>query len=324
MVLAVIGAGYFMLAKTPFYESSASLWVDTTPPVASSVGSDSAVLTSSPSAAEQGLLTELLTTQTFAVDVAKNSLLGHRLTGKGPAAAASAIERGQVTATVTGGQVLKIAYSGPTPAVATSVLGAVVTELQQDSAGFSAQRNQAAVTYDKSQVTVAAKQLASARRQVAAYLAQHPRANISLDPNLSSLISTQDAANSQYAQANAALSQAMVNTRDGGGWMVELIDRPSAPLIVPQSKKKMLEVLLGALLGGALVSFFATMMLTPGRQELWEDEATEAQFVDIPVPPSAGDAGGFVRAPASTEDGGSFAQERHFALPSPHENNGKS
>jgi uncharacterized protein involved in exopolysaccharide biosynthesis len=279
MVLAVLAAAYIIFTHQPTYQATTSLWIDTAPPVASSVGAGSASLPNEPAAAEQSLLTELLTTQAFAVAVAQNSLLGSYLAGTGPLArtAPAALEAQQVTAVVAGPQVLQIGFKGPTPAVTQSTLAAIVRELQANSNGLSAQHDAAAIKYYDAQVQVANQALSNARTQVDAYLSSHPRATTQSDPNLSALNSAENAASQQLAQANTALSQASA-ARAGGGWLVQVVDPPSTPYSMAYGKKKMLETLLGGLLGGALISLLGTIALTPGKQpEPWEDELADGR-----------------------------------------------
>jgi hypothetical protein len=53
---------------------------------------------------------------------------------------------------------------------------------------------------------------------------------------------------------------------------VQVIDYPNGATSLAKGKKKMIEVIFGGVLGGALVSFLATMALTPKRRDPWEDE----------------------------------------------------
>src|SRR5689334_6666921 len=127
MILGAVVAAFFALHHTKTYSSTASLWVDTTPPVPSSVGvSPTSAITAPPAAAEQGILTELLTTDAFAASVAKSSLLGKYL-GSGASNrtnAAALVAPANIMSTVAGAQVLIIKYSGASPGVTESVLGA--------------------------------------------------------------------------------------------------------------------------------------------------------------------------------------------------------
>ncbi len=283
MVIGAVLGGVFAFNGTKTFMSTTRLWVDTAPPAASTVGDDGPVLSATPASAEQSVLTELLTTHAFAKAVAQNSLLGKYLKSGGGGGGTlssllgsplntlgSALAPIQVSTVTTGPQILQISYEGPTPAVAQSTLGALTKQLQEDSSGFTTQHNQAALAYDRAQVKVAAQAVAQARDQVSQYLKQNPGASANTDPNLSVLTGAESAAATQLTQATTALNQASVSR--GGGWAVEVVDAPGAATPVGGGKKKMIELILGGLLAGALISFLGSVALTPGRKEPWEDE----------------------------------------------------
>jgi uncharacterized protein involved in exopolysaccharide biosynthesis len=319
MVLGLLAAGFVLFHTTTTYRSTTNLWVDTAPPTASSVGANAVPLPTTPAAAEQSVLSELLNTRSFAVSVARESLLGKYLGS--PAAielhAPSLLTSSQVGSLAAGPQLLQISYTATSPAVASSTLGAIVKELQQDSAGLSTQHNQDAIAYYKSQVAVGTKAVATARGQVDAYLAQHPHSTSQSDPNLSALIAAVNAASTQLAQSNTALSQAS-GTRAGGGWLVQVVDSPSAAVANALGKKKMLEVLLGGIFGGALISFLGAMALTPAKKkEPWEDEfAADSPAPSYPARDSfAGGLMGESRARSRARSAASeLEDERHFVF----------
>ncbi len=273
MVLAVIAAGAIVATHKASFQSSASLWVDTAPPIASSVGSAAATLPNQPAAAEQSVLNELLATQEFAVSVAQNSALGAYLAPTGPlvTTAPAALESQQVTAVVAGPQVLEITYKGPSAAIAQSTLAAIIRELQADSDGLSAQHEVAAVKYNEAQVAAANQAVTTARNAAAAYLAAHPRATSQSDPTMAALNAAENTASQQLGQADSALSQASAS-RAAGGWLVQVLDAPRAGASLAFGKKKMLETLLGGLLAGGLISLLGTIALTPGGPPPWDEE----------------------------------------------------
>lgn len=304
IVLGVLAAAFFVFTSSKTYTSTADLWVDTAPPLASSVGAGlTAPLTEPPAAAEQGILGELLTTQAFATSVAKNSLLGKYL-GNAAAIRKQApelLEAGQVVPLVTGQQILKVVYTGPTAAITESVLAGIVTQLRQYNDGLSAQHDQAAVAYDTEQVKLAQTALNTARSNVIAYLGQHPGGS-QTDPNYLALGAAESNAQTALSQANATLSQATA-TRDAGGWSIQVVDPPSQAVSPALGKKKMLEVILGGAFGGLLVSFLAVVALTPAKKEPWEDELPLGQ----PLAPDRPPAGAFHTPPSAPT---AFGQHR--------------
>lgn len=287
VILGVLASAFFVFSSSKSYESTASLWVDTAAPLASSVGAGlGAQLPVPPASAEQGILTELLTTQSFATSVAKSSLLGKALGS--PASiqknAATYLQDGQVVPAVTGEQVLRISYTASSPTMAQSVLNAIVTQLRSYSNGLTARHGQAAEAYDRQQVKLAQSALAAARNDVNTYLAQHPQAN-QADPNLLSLTSAENNAVTQLGQANITLSQA-TGTSNQDGWSIQVIDPADAGIAPALGKKKMLEVIIGGAFGGVLLSFLIVVAMTPAKKEEWEDELPLGKPFISDVPPA--------------------------------------
>ena len=287
VILGALAAGFIAFSSGGSYESTASLWVDTAPPLASSVGASlDPPLSQPPAASEQGILTELLTTQAFASSVAKSSLLG-KLLGSDASIqknAATYVEDKQVGSLVTGAQVLKITYTGATAAMAQSVLGGIVEQLRLYNDGLSAHHDQAAVSYDKEQVNAAQTALATARSNVNAYMAQHPNAAQS-DPNLQSLTTAETNASTQLGQANTALAQA-TSPASSVPWTLQVVDPPGPAISAALGKKKLLELILAGAFGGLLVSILAVVALTPAKKEMWEDELPIGKSFVPNVPPA--------------------------------------
>lgn len=272
IVLGILGAAFFVFSTSSSYKSTASLWIDTTAPAPSSIGSNTGTpLAQPPSTAEQGILGELLTTRSFASAVASSSLLG-KSAGSSAATsqnAVAALAGGQITENVAGNQVLQISYTAPSQAMAESVLGAVVTQLRDYTDRLSAQHNQAVLGYDRAQVKSAQTALAAARNSVSAYQAQHPGVN-ETDPNYASLVSGENNDATQLAQANTALSQ--VAGSNTSGWSIQVIDPASVATAATAKKSKMAEVIFAGALAGLLISFLAVVAMTPAKKEAWEDE----------------------------------------------------
>ena len=278
MVLGALAAAFFLFGTGKTYKSTANLWVDTAPPVPSSVSANGgATLAEPPAAAEQGILSELLTTRSFAVSVVKAASRG-----KAGEQAAALLGNGKVVAFATGPQVLQINYSASSPAVAQSVLAAIVTQLRVYTDRLAASHDQATAAYDRAQVKTAATALSSARSSVATYHAQHPGATASTDPTYASLVAAETNAATQLAQANTTLSQA----KNSQGWSIQVTDAPGPGATTPLRKSKIGEVILAGVLGGVLVSFLAVVALTPGKKEAWEDELPIAGPLapDVPSP----------------------------------------
>lgn len=288
VVLGAVAAAFILFSSAHSYRSTASIWVDTAGSVASSVGADgSPALAEPPASSEQGVLTELLSTDSFADSVARSSVLGKDL---GSAAAIDAhapalLQHGHVTSAPTGGQVLKITYTGSSPALAESVLGGVVTQLRNYSDSFASQHEEAAVTYDREQVSLAQATLAAENKSVRAYVAQHGRASRSA-PAYIALAAAQNNAVTELGQANATLNQASAS-RGTDGWTLRVIDPPGPAVSQAPDKKKIVGVILGGAFAGLLVSLLAVIAFTPARKETWEDERPY-EGLPGPMAPSTG------------------------------------
>jgi uncharacterized protein involved in exopolysaccharide biosynthesis len=271
VILGALAALFSLFGGAKSYKSTASLWIDTPPPAASSLASASTV-TYPPAASEQAALSELLTTRSFVSSVAEHSLLGKSLGSADSIRknAATLLGAGQIVPTVAGNQILQISTSASSPAVAQSVLGAVVAELRNYTGRATTQHDQAAIAYDRAQVKGADKAVATARTNVTEYQARHPGAS-QTDPNYVSLIAAENNAMTQLAQANTALGE-ITGTGNGDAWAIQVIDPPSQGTSAVLRKRKMIEIVLAGLLGGALVSFLAVVALTPAKKESWEDE----------------------------------------------------
>jgi hypothetical protein len=296
LVLGILGAAVIVATHKTDYTSTANLWVDTAPPNASSVGPGAGALPTTPAAAEQSLLGELITTNQFAVAVADGSLLRHELGDQAEInlKAASYVTPAQVGSLVGGPQVLALSYTSSSPGIARSVLQAIINELIRQSTGLSAIHVQAAITYYKSLITEQSGVLASATANVNAFLATHPNATAQSNPNLSALVSAENAADQQLSQTKSSLSQAQGASGTTSGWMVDVIDTPSVAEADTFGKKKMVEVVLGGLFAGGLISFLGVLMLLPKREkERWEDELldsglTDQQWLADPLRPGPG------------------------------------
>jgi uncharacterized protein involved in exopolysaccharide biosynthesis len=287
VVLGALAGAFFVFSSHPSYKSTASLWVDTAAPLPSTVGvGPTTPLSAPPAAAEQGILTELLTTQSFAASVAKNSSLGKTLGNSASIwkDAPTYLEGGQIVPTVAGEQILRITYSGPSPEEAQSVLAAVVAQLRDYNTDLTTQHDQNSVAYDREQVKLAQDALTAARDNVNSYLQQHPGAS-QADPNLLALTAAENNAVTALGTANATLSQAS-GTRDAGGWTIQVVD-PASPGLAPGvGKKKMLEVILGGAFGGLLLSLLIVVAITPAKKEPWEDELPLGTPLVPNIPPA--------------------------------------
>lgn len=306
IVLAVLIAGYLVVSAPKKYVSATDIWVDTPASQTSSVGTLGASA-SSPAADEQSLATELLATRYVDVSIAQHSELGqwlrsHPASGPFDAQVVDALKA--VNAIVAGPQVVAISYTGPTPAVTTSVLKAVVTELGQSSNRFTQAHGVSALQAARVAAAGAAQAESQAQSQLNDYVNQHPRASAT-DPTYAALLSNEQNASTEVTQANTALTQAQQQLGQSN-LPTKVIDPPSAAVTAGGGKKKKVEGIVGGLIAGVLVSFLGTVALTRGKPDPWEDELVNGpaflRDADTPVVPTLVPS---PRSPTSDEPGGS-------------------
>jgi uncharacterized protein involved in exopolysaccharide biosynthesis len=284
IILGALVAGVFVFATQKSYKSTASLWVDTTPPAQSSIGAGSSALVQPPASAEGGILSELLTTGSFASAVAQNSLLGKSLGSVASIRqhAAALLGTGQVVPIVEGNQVLQISYTASSPAMATSVLAAIIAQLQNYTDRLTSQHNRDAVASATEQLKAAETALATARGNVASYKARRPKVT-QADPNYAALVAAENNAVARLGQANAALGQ-VAGAGNAGGWLIHVIDPPTNAGSAGMGKKKIVEIIFGGAMVGLLVSFLAVIALTPAKKEVWEDELPKEEVWEDELP----------------------------------------
>jgi uncharacterized protein involved in exopolysaccharide biosynthesis len=305
IVISVLVAAVFVLGSAPSYQSTASLWVDNPTSTDSSLGNGDPALIP-PSTQEQNVLNELVATQSFLLTVAHKSGLAQYAAAHGSSGfSLSKLFSGgggsvdsrilaqlgpkSIVSTIPGPQVLQIAYKGPTAALTTSTLAAVVHELQQQSDRFSGQRNDAVIAYYKAQVTAAVKAVDTARSQVGTYRAQHPRAGAN-DANLNALQTAAGAASSQLTDATQKLNQAAGAVRDSASNAntIQVMDPPTAA-VAASGKKKQLMGIIGGLFAGALISFLGAVALTPSKPDNWDADSSPGSTAPSSVPRSTTD-----------------------------------
>jgi len=295
VVLAAFFALWYIVGAPKSYVSASSLWFDNAPSSPSSVGNTNAAILP-PSSQEQQVLTELLTTRSFRLKVARSGPLArylahHSATGWGPTAVLKSLRGGaslddrimaalgpkQVITTIAGPQVLGVELRGPTPAVASGTLTALVNEFERETNATFTSRGQAAVTYFEQQVASASTALQGARQAVSQYLAAHPAATVRSDISLRSLSQAEKAAAQQLLTATNTLNQAKLNSSAPafGKGSFRVLD--SARVIGPvSSHKKELAALIGGLFVGGLVSLLGIILYTKLEEAEGERELAAA------------------------------------------------
>jgi hypothetical protein len=153
IVIAVIVAVWSVLGSPKAYQSTTRLWIENPPEKTSA---SPANVGQTPAQQEQSVFSELLSTQKFALAVGRNTPLAQYLATHGPSGWSptallsgggggsldskliAAVGPKNVAIGVVGPQVLQVGFSGPTPALAASTLGALVNQLEKQTASYKA------------------------------------------------------------------------------------------------------------------------------------------------------------------------------------------
>ena len=256
--------------KAPSYVSTASLWVDNqaSGPSSLSVGPGNAQ-TQTPSAAEQSVLTELLTTKAFDAAVVSGAGLGH-VTASSTSPLLNLVSGG-MTATTPGPQILTVTATASNPTTAHNLVKSVITQLQSFSQKWSRQFASSAVAYYQAQV-------ASANQDAAKAAAAGSR---TAQNNASSALST--------ATAGLSSAQAELNGKNSFTTL-SVLDQPTFDAAATSGLKSPIEKGLGGAIAALLASFLVIVMRTPGGRDRWDEEIedpTRAPRVVVPAQPVA-------------------------------------
>jgi hypothetical protein len=283
VILAVLAL--WVVAGTPKqYKAGASLLVDNPVNQPSSFNNPTP---GQPTPAEQTqqLLTELLATRSFRLDVGRQGpltkyLAAHPGEGWGPTALLSklrgarsaqdrtwdALDAKHVLAAPSGGQVVSIELRGPTPEVAVGTLQALLKTFARERQAIAIKRQAGAVELYKSQLDAAQRQLGDINSKIA-----------------SGEISAEDAparlraAQVRIRRATRALSDARFSLESpkGIGPTYHVIDKPSLPAPAVSGMKKSLFGVVAGIFVGCLISFLAIVLLTGSDEKREREELRE-------------------------------------------------
>lgn len=272
--LVVVGVSY----KAPSYVSSASLWVDNQVSSSSSLSVGAAqVAPQAPSAAEQTVLNELLTTSSFDNAVIAGAGLGSARAGHGGSSQVNPLIAG-VTSTTPGPQVLQLTATAPSPTVARDLVKSAMTQLQKFSAQWARAFASSAVAYYQAQVASANHDLAKAQAAAGS----------------SSSSTSNNASSSALSTATASLAQAQAQLTGHDGFStVSVLDQPAINPAPTSGLKAPLTKGIGAAIACLLLSALIIVMRTPGGRDKWDEELSYAGAITMghgPLEPMTGPA----------------------------------
>lgn len=305
IIIAIAFAAWFAFGTPRVYRSTASVWIDNGPAAGSSLDAlsgqsalaSTGLLTGAigPAPIEQLTLKQQLTTPSFDLAVGQHSLLPRYLAsgvrqGFSPTAllkhgAASipyqVVEAIQthVTTSATGPEVLRLAYNGPTPAVAQSVVASLIAHMKSNSTLYGNDFAQTEALFLKQTATVAAQAAVNAAATVASYKRQHPLATSQSDPIYAALRAAAKQTNSVLTAATAAVDSVSRGSA-GMNAVIRLIDPPSLPSGPTVSTSQAALSLLGGLFAGLLMSVVAVVLATPSARR-WDSELSTAGWTRL-------------------------------------------
>jgi hypothetical protein len=282
IAICVLLSFMVVLGAPKSYVSSASLWFDTSATTASSTDQSNPALLP-PSAQEQQILTELLSTRTFRIKVGREGglesyLASHGDHGWSPLAVLSlvrkkpsldyrvmsALDAKHVTTKVEGPQILAVDLAGPTPSIALRTLDALISEYRNERDTVRVARDESALAYYGDQMKAAQKVLTSARTKLSDYQDTHPGSSVQSDPQLRALTQGVRGATTALASLTTSYHQALVDisapTNDSSSFRV--IDQPALPTGAKSSKKKALMSIFAGFFVGGLLSFLGMVAYT--------------------------------------------------------------
>ena len=300
VVLSAVVAGWFAFGAPPSYRSTASLWVDNAPSTGTSLQPGIASTDTSlagPSSVEQTVLGEMLYTPSFDLAVGEASSLPRFLaSGEGddgfsPSALLSRasgsiseqIESSVgygVTSSTPGPQVLRLSYTGPSPATAQSVLGSLIHQMQSPTSQFGEDFGKAAASVYQGNLLAATTAAATARVQVAAYSHAHRSATVQNDPIYGALVKAAGLATAQLAAASSGYAP---GSQEEG--LVRVIDPPSLPAGPVLGTAQSVLGVIGGIFAGLLVSALAVIAMTPGGTDRWDADVPIVGRRVVPVLP---------------------------------------
>jgi capsular polysaccharide biosynthesis protein len=219
-VILPVAIIFAALQRTSNYTSWSNLWVEQ--PLSPTVDSGNSFLTPAQNRAND--LTELLATDSFTMKVAqKANLPTGTETEKNTSLAAI---RSGTSASATGRQLVSVSHTDNNPADAHRIADAVVTTYIADTDARTKVLIQQAVLFDQSNVDAAQKALADAQSAVTGY---HGSGG-STDPQLTSLISSAQAAQATLNDANKQLrSDQQLLESPGTTNLMSVTDQASTP-----------------------------------------------------------------------------------------------
>lgn len=303
VILSVLAL--WVVVSTPKeYKAGASLFIDN--PVTQQSSFFNPNDTDTPPAAQaQQLLTELLATKSFQMEVGHKGPLTkyletHSTQGWGPAGllrmvrgsgsaedkTAKALDPKHVLTTLPGKQILGIEYHGPTPEVTVGTVNALVEALNEERSNIDISRQQQAMTHFKGQADTARERVGLLNGQLNSGTLPSAEAQ--------GLTQARNTAETRLRRGIRGYNQAALNLAAAKVAAPHYIvrDEPTLPAPAVSGMKKSLFGVVAGMFVGLLISFLAIVLLTSsededrgdGEREELREVIARADDLDIDAP----------------------------------------
>ena len=290
VLLPVLSFGVaYMLPRQ--YTSTATLWALQRYQIIGATGAETDLL-ATPADTQATALTELLQSQTLALEVANSTSLPSTLSPSvqnDPATRDTALYKEistNVKVVAQGYNLYTITYTNAKPAIANQVVQAVINTFALASVGFTVVEGQRYVQAYQAQLVTAKKAADDAAAAEAQYILNHPHetaAQLPSDPQYSLLH-----AQTQQAQATVAnlqtqiatISQEISTVGTNADNLYQVLDQPSAK---PASRVRLLLLSAGSGLGVALLASIIYVVILVRRDRALYGPADVARVTPHPV-----------------------------------------
>lgn len=279
IILGFLAGAAFAYTQPREYVASASVWVDTSVPDATTIGTTGG--NSPPSAGQAALLSQMLGTRVFLESVAMNSPVAEDFRGLGRLDTDYALSDlgSQVAVSTPGPQVLAVSVTTEDPDDATGVAAAVVEQFEVFKRTKLRERAQSQLDYDQQRLEDAQQALTTAQQEAQAFLRENPGVDVTSDPTASTLIAAASTARQTYEDAAASFSVSSLALADAQAATVEVLDPPE--VAYPQARMRTLIIGAGGGLAAGLTLSLLMLIFLMARDDTLRGETDVESLLGV-------------------------------------------
>jgi len=270
IIFAVVAAGAYGVKLPHTYTSTSTLFCDAALSDPSTLLEPTPVGDTTPCQDKAGILTELLTTQSFNNNVAKRVTHSNQV----DALFADALAK-TISVAVPGPNVLRVSAKSAEPSVAVATASAAVAEFSAEIDAVLQQRGEAQAKSDQSLYNTTGTELTQAQAALNAYLQTNPGAT---DTQATQLQNALALAQQAHTQAETSYNQAVLSEASGSDpTAFHVIDPPSAP-VAGATKKQLILVGMGGLIGGLVVTILILVLVMATDRTVRDEKDLEPEL----------------------------------------------